>query len=154
MLLIEDDGATTRDLSNRLENEFGCEIKHAYSYSSAIGLWEKYNGHFNCIVLDLNINPTGLDVVRLNKYDSLIGMAFLDDICDGKTEDEIKKIWKKIVIYSGYIKELKNKEREFGWQLKFLKLISKDTSGISKLLESINQIIKLPHTPTMKEFHA
>jgi hypothetical protein len=135
ILLIEDDGATTRDLITMLELKH--EIKHAYSYSSAIRTWEKYNGVFDCIILDLYIDPTGL---KATHYFPLVGMAFFDDIYNGKTEEYKKNILRKTIIYSGYIKELKSKSRGFRWPLSQLKLIPKDALGISNLLEYIEQI--------------
>jgi hypothetical protein len=139
ILLIEDNGATARDTVDVL-NGLEYEIKCAYSYSSAIKTWGKYNGIFDCIILDLHIDPSGLDPKR-NHYYPLVGMAFLDDICDGKTEEEKKNIWEKTIIFSGYINILEDKAHEFGWPLSQLKLIPKDTFGISSLLKTINQII-------------
>jgi hypothetical protein len=139
ILLIEDDSAITRDIVNKLD-ELGHEIKCAYSYYSAIRTWEKNNGIFDCIILDLHIDPAGLDAKR-NHYFPVVGMAFFDDICDGKTEEEKKNIWEKTIIYSGYIKELKSKSRGFRWPLGQLKLIPKDSFGISSLIETINKII-------------
>lgn len=137
ILLIEDDGATTRDLTDRLI-KLKHEVKHAYSYSSAIRTWEKYNEFFDCIILDLYIDPNGLKAMH---YFPVVGMAFFDDICEGKTEEEKKNIFRKTIIYSGYIKELKFKNSEFGCPLDQLKLIPKDVLGISNLLEYVKQIL-------------
>lgn len=140
ILLIEDDGALVRDLSNELK-DLGHDVKNAYSYVSAIEYWKKHEGHFDCIILDLHINPDGLDISRMNQYYPLIGMAFLDEICKDKSLEEKKYIWKKTVIYSGYISALMDSAHEFEWNLKLLKLIPKRPLSISHLLTHIKQMI-------------
>ena len=145
ILLIEDDGATRRDLCDKLIAKFNCKIEKAYNYSSAIGLWNEYKHSYDCMILDLHIDPTGLATLKYNKYYPLVGVAFFDDICDGEKIEDKMNIWKKTIIYSGYIHELINREREFGWQHKPLKLIPKNTLGIKKVSECVTQILnKLP----------
>lgn len=140
ILLIEDDGVLTRDLIEELETQ-GYEVVSAYSYVSAIGLWEKYKGQFDCIILDLNINPNGLDVYNVNRYFPIQGILILNEICKEKNDEEAKKIWSKTIVYSGYIDILRGKGSEFLYY-DSLKLISKRGTSISKLLQKVNEIFK------------
>jgi CheY-like chemotaxis protein len=140
ILLIEDDGALVRDLSEEFKLKH--EIKCAYSYASAIGFWKKYSEDFDCIILDLNINPDGLDTKITDKYFPIQGMAILDYICENKTEKEIKQIQSKTVIYSGYIGAFREKKHD----IKFfnpLKLIPKTGTSISELLDCVENFLKI-----------
>lgn len=141
ILLIEDNGALVRDLTNGIKQlKPEIVIERAYSYISAI---EKYiyKGDFACIILDLNIDPDGLEVEKVNQYCPLYGMAFLDKICNGKESEEVKLILDKTIIYSGYIDELKNRQIEFNWDLNLLELVPKNTRSINKLLTIIKKLL-------------
>ena len=82
ILLIEDSGDVSYDIKNDLNN-CNCEIKFADSYLSAKGMWRRYNGEFDCIILDLNINPEGLTPEESSKFFPTIGLTFLINInCD------------------------------------------------------------------------
>ena len=140
ILLIEDDGTLTKDLKEQL-NTLGYEVKNAYSYSSAIGLWKKYEGQFDCIILDLNINPNGLDEINTSKYFPIHGILVLKDICKGKTQEESKQIWDKTIVYSGYVDVLRKKKSDFK-NYDYLKLIPKSGVSIPELLAKVKQIVK------------
>ena len=70
ILIIEDNGETSFDLKERLKAE-SFEVIKAYSHASAMGMWKRYNGAFDCVVLDLNIASDGLTPQENNKYFSL-----------------------------------------------------------------------------------
>jgi CheY-like chemotaxis protein len=138
ILLVEDDGLLVRDLSEEFSLKY--EIKCAYSYGSAIGFWEKYRGDFDCIILDLSIYPDGLDVKITDKYFPIQGMAILDYICQKKSEEEIKQIWSKTIIHSGFISTLREKKCDFK-HFSLLTLVPK-SGDCFKLLACVKQIVK------------
>jgi CheY-like chemotaxis protein len=140
ILLIEDDGALAKDLLEDIKSKY--EVKSAYSYASAIGFWNKYKGEFNCIILDLNINPEGLAPEITAKYFPVQGIAILEYICESKSLEKAKQIWSKTIIYSGYIDTLKEKRRNFK-HFDSLKLIPKTGPSIYKVLDSVEQILQL-----------
>ena len=146
ILLIEDDGAIARDILDSVElSSPKYEIKDAYSYSSAVGCWKEYSGDFDCIVLDLNINPNGLSDNLFEKYFPTHGISILLEICKTKigdsipTEDEVKKIWAKTIAYSGYIDNLREKKNEFPY-FTSLTLIPKTGMSMNELIKQIENI--------------
>jgi DNA-binding NtrC family response regulator len=92
VLLIEDEGSISEYLADKLEKKYECEVSIAYSYASAVGLWDKYAETFSCIILDLNIDPTGLKDdefyknknVNIDDYFPVYGILFLNKIYEGK----------------------------------------------------------------------
>ena len=146
ILLIEDDGAIAEDISNTLSSS-EYKFEYAYSYSSAVGFWKEYNGNFDCIILDLNINPNGLPDELFDKYFPIQGMAVLLEICKTKindetpTENEIKKIWAKTIVYSGYIEKLKTRKKDFQYY-NSLTLIPKTGMSMNELIKKVENIIK------------
>lgn len=135
ILLIEDSGDVSYDIQNELN---GCEyeIKHADSYLSAIGMWKRYEGQFDCIILDLNINPEGLPPEESSYYFPTIGLAFLKEI--GWNENLTKKA--KIIIYSAYITEFKVKCSQNNISYSDIILIEKSGTSFYRLINFIKQI--------------
>jgi len=138
ILLIEDQPSSLMSLIADLERE-GYEVIRAYSYNSAIGLWREYNGYFDCIVLDLNIDPDGLNADQIDEYSPVHGILVLDKICKGKMQGKSKdpqKIWDKTIIHSGYTKELKKFTK-----YESLKKIPKGGTSISEVFAKVKEII-------------
>lgn len=125
ILIIEDNGSLYTEIKNRLESK-GYAVYYAYSYVSALDRLEEEKEDFSCIILDLQINPTGLSIEENEKYTALFGMAVLQYLLKDKTE-EVKISWrKKIIIYSGYTMDLKNRSLYTPeWNLKNLTIIPK-----------------------------
>ena len=140
ILLIEDDGLTTSDLIKEIVETTSQEVKCAYSYSTAIAFWKRYENEINCIILDLNINPLGLDADTIDDYFPICGILVLDEICKGKTPAEKERICSKTIIYSaylGYLKEMKSKFEFYHC----LTLKTKSEDGVRKLLDSVAEIV-------------
>ena len=136
ILLIEDQPSSVSPLKAEWEKD-GYEVVPAYSYNSAIGLWREYQGDFSCIVLDLNIDPDGLSEIQIDEYSPVHGILVLDKICKGKKPDEIKKIWDKTIIHSGYTEELKKFSK-----YESLIPIPKGGPSLSQVKARKNEIIK------------
>ena len=135
ILLIEDSGDVSYDIKNDLKN-YKYEIKFADSYLSAIGMWRRYNGQFECIILDLNINPEGLTPEKISKFYPTIGLSFLIDI---KWDENLaKKI--KLIIYSAYITEFKVKCSQNNIDYSGIVLVEKSGNNFYKLIDEINQL--------------
>ena len=143
ILLIEDDGLLTRDLRITLEEEYKHEVTTAYNCFSAMAQWVKHDGRFDCIILDLNIHPYGLDAKTMDYYFPIIGMWFLDEICIGKTSEEKAQIWGKTIIYSGYIIQLQSRKKDFEYY-HLLRIIPKNVNSINKLFDSVSEIVSNP----------
>lgn len=139
ILLIEDNGSLSAELIKQFQKK-GYFVERAYSYSSALGIWMEDQGDYDCIILDLHINPNGIEIKELNKYAPIFGLAFLHKICEGKQPDEILNIYKKIIIYSGFIREFKDLARLNRWNIKHLKMIDKTGFSISELIKSVERI--------------
>jgi len=155
ILLIEDEGAIRNHLKEKLREKH--EVKHANNCTSAIGLWKKYYGSFDCIILDLNILPEGLEDEEADKYFPIHGILILNKICKEEIPDEEKwnewkkktqeakqnEIWGKTVVYSAYTEQLKSRKKEFLPQFNYLvKLISKEEETcVDDLLKTVNNFI-------------
>lgn len=89
ILLIEDEGSIKNLVKEKLRNK-GHTVKHVNDCTGAIGLWRKYDGDFDCIILDLNINPHGLPKDETNLYFPVHGLLVLSEICLEKILKEKK----------------------------------------------------------------
>jgi len=107
ILFIEDEGELADKIKERLYNY---SIEEVYSYATAIGAWHKYQGCFNCIILDLNIPADMNDEVLKKEYHGIHGILLLKEFCEHKTPEEQEKIWQKTVIYSAFTDKLDGKE--------------------------------------------
>jgi len=140
VLLIEDDGALKRDLIKDL-TENGLEVKSANSYVAAIDRWQENKGEFDCIILDLNMKPDGIDEIAYSKYFPVHGIVFLNKICEEITPEEQTKIWEKTIIYSGYIDHFKDRKSDFNY-FNVLTLIPKEATSQFRLLDEVKKMIK------------
>lgn len=141
ILVVEDNGSLYTEIKNRLESTKEYVVYYAYSYISAVDRLEEENEDFDCIILDLQINPSGLNIAENEKYTALFGMAFLQHLLQNKTE-EIKNSWrKKIIIYSGYTTDLKNRcSYTPEWDLKNITIIPKKANSIKELIGKVDLI--------------
>lgn len=134
VLIVEDDGIIYETIRNELDSDF--ETTQASSYAAAIGRWEREKESFDCIVLDLLINPLGLELKEIDEYTPLFGMAVLDAFTKEKSKEEMLQIRKKTIIYSGYTRELCDRD----FDTKNLEIIAKEGNSIKELIERIKAI--------------
>lgn len=134
VLIVEDNGLIYNAIKEDLGDDF--ETIRASNYAAAKGRWKRENEAFDCIVLDLHINPLGLDLKETDKYDPLYGMAVLDAFREEKSEEEKMKIDKKTIIYSGYSEFLRN----MNFDIKNIEIIAKSGESIQKVIKQIKSI--------------
>lgn len=134
VLFVEDDGIVYDEIKKELENNF--DLVRVSSYAAATGRWEREGETFDCIVLDLQINPLGLNLIDNDKYAPLFGMAVLDAFTEGKSKEEKENIRKKTIIYSGYTGELTYK----GFDVKNIEVIAKAGNSITDVVHCIKNI--------------
>lgn len=140
ILLIEDDGAMRELVKEKLCN-YGHDVEMANSCTSAMSRWIDNNGAFDCIILDLNLNPKGLDSKDVNYYFPVHGILVLNKICEEKSSEEVEKIWGKTFIFSGFNDYLFKKREEFEHYSK-LKFHRKEReTSISDLVVKVNNFI-------------
>lgn len=140
ILLVEDNGAIASDLAVELK-KIGIVVHKAYSYLSAVGMWKKYKNTLLCIILDLNINPEGLSPKDNSKYYPVNALSFLENI--GWINDNcIVNNNIDLIIYSGYINELKDVCVKYNLSLKNVKYLDKKNNSVIKLVKDINNIVK------------
>ena len=139
ILLVEDNGSLSKELEKKIE-DLDYLVERAYSYVSALGIWTEDKGDYDCIILDLQINPDGLELDEIDKYAPIFGMAFLHKISEGKTPDEVTALYKKTIIYSGFTKEFKDLSRRYKWDSENIKIITKTGFSISELMKNIDKI--------------
>lgn len=134
ILIIEDDGALSKDISTKLcENNL--EAKIAYSYLSAMGLWNKYQNEINCIILDLNINPDGMEPIVNSSLFPVNGLAFLKEI---KWKSDAKL---PVIVYSGYTSHLQIACEQQEIPYKDLIVISKSGFSLRTLIDTVKNIV-------------
>lgn len=134
VLIIEDNGIVYNTIKEELGGDF--ETVRVSSYATAKGRWERERETFDCIVLDLQINPLGLELKEIDKYAPLYGLAVLDAFSEGKSEDEKTQIRRKTIIYSGYTGELRYRN----CNIKNLEIIAKEENSITDVINRINGI--------------
>lgn len=138
ILLVEDNGAIASDLVVELK-KIGIDVHKAHSYLSAIGMWNKYKNTLKCIILDLNINPEGLSPKDNSKYYPVNALYFLENI--GWINDNcIVNNNIDLIIYSGYINELKDVCVKYNLSLKNVKYFDKKSNSVIKLVKDINNM--------------
>lgn len=140
ILLVEDNGIVAENLEN---NFLEYDIETAYSVNSALDRWED-EGPFDCIILDLQISPDGLTPNENGLYTPLFGMAVINKLGAKFAKEELSEFRKKIIIYSGFIKELKdhswdNKEI---WNTRGLCLLEKSALSIDEITKYVNNLLK------------
>ena len=134
VLIVEDNGIIYETIKNELNSDF--ETVRVSYYAAAIGRWKREGESFNCIVLDLLINPLGLELKEIDEYTPLFGMAVLDAFTKEKSKEEVLQIRRKTIIYSGYIREL----RDRNFDTKNLEIIAKEGNSITELIKRIKAI--------------
>lgn len=135
ILLIEDSGDLSYDIKQELDALY--VIKQADSYLSSLGMWERYKGNFDCIILDLNINPEGLSPDVSGSYFPIISLPFMLEI--GWKEKFNRNI--KVIVYSAYIHEFKVICSRKGISYSGMELIEKTDTSFHKLINFIKSNI-------------
>lgn len=136
ILIIEDDGALSKDISTKL-SENNLDSKIAYSYLSAIGLWKKHSDEINCIILDLNINPDGMEATVNSSLFPINGLAFLKEI---KWVPDTKL---PVIVYSGYTSHLQMICEQQNIPYKGLIIIPKSEFSLRTLINTVVKTINI-----------
>lgn len=134
VLFIEDDGLIYETLREELGAEY--DTVRLSSFAAAKGRWEREGDTFDCIVLDLMINPLGLKLEEADNYAPLFGMAVLSYFTEGRSKKDIIQIKKKTIIYSGYTGVL----RDRGYNISNIECIPKDGNSIGEIVKKIKTI--------------
>ncbi|MDR0896007.1 MAG: hypothetical protein LBN06_12060 [Prevotellaceae bacterium] len=141
ILFVEDNGSYAKEVEKRLAvSIMDCDVTVAYTYLAALGWWEECEGNFDCVILDLQVNPTGLDTSKYDEYAPLYGMAFLDEISMTLSETDRQKLYQKIVISSGFVANLRDWLRIRQRRLDPIELIPKNSNNIDKLIAKVKKI--------------
>lgn len=134
VLFVEDDGLIYDTIEKKLIENFKTE--RVSSYAAAKGRWGREEENYDCIVLDLQINPLGLELDQIDLYTPLYGLAVLEAFTEGKSDDQKRKIRKKTIIYSGFTSTLYSGK----FDLKDLLVISKSAGSIKEVVRKIMDI--------------
>lgn len=137
VLIVEDEGLVYNEIKNELGSDF--EPVRVSNYAAAKGRWDRENGLFDCVVLDLHINPLGLGLKDIDKYSPCYGMAVLAAFTEGKSEEEKAKIQKKTIIYSGFTRELNSRD----FDRKNVEIIPKKEDSITNVVNLIKRICSI-----------
>jgi len=137
IFLIEDNGFMTERLRERLEDRYQCVVSDAYSVASAKDTWDSERGDFDCIILDLHINPVGLKSDESATITPLFGLKTLDYFYQTKNVSK-ETINEKTILFSKYINEYKSKRLEYG---PFAEVIPKDGDSIERVVKAIGKLL-------------
>ncbi|MDR0895703.1 MAG: hypothetical protein LBN06_10470 [Prevotellaceae bacterium] len=140
ILFVEDNGSYSKEVKERLSSlRLQYDVTSAYTVLEALSWWEEKAKEFDCIVLDLQINPEGLETDEYDEYAPLYGMAFLDKILKDLPKEEILKISEKVIISSAFLPQLDDWLRIRKRDLKSVTRVRKSTDGIGKLVNEIER---------------
>ncbi len=136
ILLVEDNGSLSKIIKDKLE-EKGHSVVRAYSYNSALDCLQEHNGRFDAMIIDLQIEPEGIELDIIDKYENYYGLAVIEEINKSNNYSD------RIVVYSAYADTLRRKMRSGAHSCaKDIKLIQKDKDSISTLLVYVETILK------------
>ena len=102
ILHVEDNGLVTDQIGSKLR-EMGYDIKTAYSYESALDRWDENHGEFDCIILDLHINPAGMSVSDIEEFFPMYGIVAFDYFI--KTNKDNSDLRLKTIIQVSQVKK-------------------------------------------------
>ncbi len=134
IFIVEDDGVIQNDIENLLKEE-GKSTKCAYSYLSAIGLWNRYKSQIECIILDLNINPNGIEPQINSELFPVNALSFLKKI-EWPNNTDIP-----VIVYSGYTAHLQSKCEEYNIPYNKLIVIRKNGDNFRILIKTVCESI-------------
>lgn len=137
ILHVEDNGLVTDQIGSKLR-EMGYDIKTAYSYESALDRWDENHGEFDCIILDLHINPAGMSDSDIEEFFPMYGIVAFDYFIKTNKDDSDLRL--KTIIYSGYIKDFEKMCAKKEWYFGKIKQIEKSGFSISELITAVNLI--------------
>lgn len=131
ILFIEDNWSVFEMLKNQLDETY--EIVRVRAVDEAIGA-TKFDGPFDCYVIDLQILSFGLDLSEKAEYQNRQGYAFIKKhLWKDKTAVEVKEIKSKIIICSRYVTAFSKEYRD---EIKGMYLVDK-TTGYEKIVASL-----------------
>lgn len=137
ILHVEDNGLVTDQIGSKLR-EMGYDIKTAYSYESALDRWDESHGEFDCIILDLHINPAGMSEADIEEFFPMYGIVAFDYFMqNNKDKNNLKQ---KTIIYSGYIRNFEKMCVQKGWNFDGIRRIEKLSSSIYELIMCVKSI--------------
>ena len=104
LLLIEDNAGVELDIKEDLQ---GYTIRSAAEYAMALDIWELHSDKIGAIILDLRVTSSGMEDSEF--YSPLYSLAFIAYILKDKSAKEVTALKNKIIIYSEYIGELRDR---------------------------------------------
>jgi len=135
ILLVEDNFYVTQSIKKRFERIYN--VDRINKVIDAIDLFEK--NQYDCIIIDLVIDPLGLTDEQVNKYHPFFGWAWLKEYLLND-EEKAPDIKRKVIIFSEFVAELKEK---WGAELEGLNILQKsEDSSLEKLINKIYSITK------------
>jgi len=140
ILLVEDSLDATQSIKKRFERIY-C-VDRINKVKDAMVLFKK--NEYDCIIIDLVIDPLGLTDEQVKKYYPFFGWAWLKEYLLGD-ENKAPDIKRKTIIFSQYVAELKEKWNDEVKSLESEGLIALQKNGkpsIEDLLNKINTIIQ------------
>ena len=141
VLILEDNYNMYVSLQ-KIMNAHQCQPYFARSVIEAMDIFDSAV-HYDCIVIDLMIDPQELTINEINEFQPFFGWAWLRNyVLDEITPEERKEILSKTIIFSKYTDELiaSRWKGEFGPA----RMISKGNGKALKDLEwELRNILKL-----------
>ena len=142
ILLIEDDGYMSETIKNELDKNYD-NVELAYSYESAVDCWGDDDNvkNFDCIIIDLHINPRGMEIEEVVRYNPYYGIAVYDYFKDNPCKESSKRLEQKTILYSGYIEGFKQYcKLHKGDYKKLVQIDKNESSSFNKLINKIDKI--------------
>ncbi len=137
ILLVDDRGSVSKHVKGLLEDREHI-VFSAFTIGEAQAYWEDNKIAFDCLIIDLNMDPTVLlnEEIDRTHYGLLTGWIWLKEYVY-KKDNSMKQ---RTIIFSDYLTELKNIVSSK--ELKKIRCVAKSNSGSSLelLLKHISDI--------------
>lgn len=138
IFIVEDEGNIYNLINEIFSDDF--ELFRTRSVDEAIGNY-KYNGPFDCFIIDLQIIASGLSENEMVNFQRREGYALLKNyIWKDLTDEQIKTMKSQTIICSRYIDDF---QKEYSKEeLSGLTLITKKIDLPKKIKNAVNKICK------------
>lgn len=139
ILVLEDNYYSAESIREILDG-LSYDSDFASNVAAARDCWEENKGAYDCIVLDMMVNPLGLTPEEVDAYPGFFGWAWLRNYVLAPNQENEKEIKSKTIVYSKFADDFSAKWRREKGEIKVIS--KRDQKALEELKQSIAKICK------------